>query len=68
MFSMLNPQPNGAGFVGFNTNATWDLSAYNGVELRVRGQGDNYVYKVNFRHNGQGSGDIAYEVLYEVSN
>lgn len=66
MFSMINPQPNGAGFVGFNSQDTWDLSSYNGVQLKVRGQGDNYVYKVNFRHNGQGSGNISYEVFYEV--
>ncbi|KAG0718252.1 hypothetical protein GWK47_052790 [Chionoecetes opilio] len=47
MFSLLNPQPNGAGFVGFNNNNTWDLSPYSGVGLRVRGQGDNHVYKPN---------------------
>lgn len=66
MFSMLNPQPNGAGFVGFNTHDAWDLSPYHGVELRVRGQGDNYVYKVNFRHNGQGSNHVSYEAFYEI--
>ncbi|MPC45397.1 hypothetical protein E2C01_039095 [Portunus trituberculatus] len=68
MFSMINPQPNGAGFVGFNSQDTWDLSSYNGIELKVRGQGDNYVYKVNLRHNGEGTGGIAYEIFYEVSN
>lgn len=68
MFSLLNPQPNGAGFVGFSTNDTWDLSQYSGIELKVRGQGDNYIYKLNFRHKGQDSGSIAYEAFYEVSN
>lgn len=66
MFSMLNPQPNGAGFVGFYTDDHQDLSAFTGLRLRVRGQGDNNVYKLNLRHNGQGPNDVAYEAFYEV--
>ena len=66
MFSMLNPQPNGAGFVGFYTEKHRDLSSYTGLGLRVRAQGDNNVYKVNLRHNGQGTNEINYEAFYEV--
>ncbi|XP_050690494.1 uncharacterized protein LOC126982479 isoform X2 [Eriocheir sinensis] len=66
MFSMLNPQPNGAGFVGFYTDDHWDLGAYSGLELRVRSQGDNRVYKLNLRHNRQGTNEVAYETFYEV--
>lgn len=66
MFSMLNLQPNGAGFVGFYNEDAWNLSPYSGVELRVRGQGDNSIYKLNMRHNGQGTHDVAYEAFYEV--
>ncbi|XP_071539597.1 uncharacterized protein [Panulirus ornatus] len=66
MFSLLNPQPNGAAFVGFSTNDDWDLSQYSGLEMKVRGQGDNYVYKVNLRHKGQGEGSVSYEAFYEI--
>ncbi|KAK4308750.1 hypothetical protein Pmani_019579 [Petrolisthes manimaculis] len=66
MFSMINPQPNGAGFVGFATHDGWDLSRHSGVELRVRGQGENLVYKVNFKHKGQGDGTVSYEAFYEI--
>lgn len=66
MFSMLNPQPNGAGFVGFGNHDGWDLSRFSGIELRVRGQGDNLIYKVNFKHKGQGDGTVSYEAFYEV--
>lgn len=68
MFSMLNPQPNGAGFVGFYIDDPWDLSTFSGLKLKVRGQGDNTVYKLNLRHNGQGTNEVAYETFYEVSN
>lgn len=68
LFSMLNPQPNGAGFVGFATDDGWDLSHYSGIELKVRAQGENFHYKVNFRHKGQreGDGSPSYEAHYEV--
>merc|ERR1712212_58515 len=65
-FSMLNPQPNGAGFVGAAINDGWDLSHYTVLEMRVRGQGDNYIYKVNFSHKGQGVGDPSYQIFFEV--
>lgn len=52
-FSMLNPQPNGAGFAGTYTNDGWNLSNHSALEMKVRGQGDNYIYKVNFQHKGQ---------------
>ncbi|KAG7177597.1 uncharacterized protein LOC121861347 [Homarus americanus] len=66
MFSMINPQPNGAGFVGFVNHDKWNLSYFSGIELKVRGQGENYIYKVNFKHKGQGDGSISYEAFYEI--
>ncbi|XP_042864254.1 uncharacterized protein C9E9.15-like [Penaeus japonicus] len=66
-FTMLNPQPNGAGFAGTFTNDGWDLSQHSALEMRVRGQGDNYVYKVNFQHKGQEpSAYPSYESFFTV--
>lgn len=46
MFSLLNPQPNGAGFVGFFTNChDLDLSKYRSIRMRYRAQGQNFHYK-----------------------
>ncbi|KAK7072853.1 hypothetical protein SK128_007831 [Halocaridina rubra] len=67
-FSMLNPQPNGAGFVGFVTHDGWNLRNFSGIELKVRGQGENFIYKVNFKHKGQLSddGSPSYETFFKV--
>ncbi|XP_068243161.1 uncharacterized protein [Palaemon carinicauda] len=68
LFSMLNPQPNGAGFVGFVTDDAWDLKPFSGIELKVRAQGESFHYKVNFKHKGQKTGNESpsYEAFYEV--
>jgi len=67
-FTMLNPQPNGAGFAGIYNKDGWDLSQHTALEMRVRGQGDNYIYKVNLKHKGQASDDgtPSYQVFFEV--
>lgn len=69
-FSLINPQPNGAGFAGVAyRKKSFDLSAYSGLKLSVRAQGENYIYKVILRHhNDQSSLQPSYEIFFEVSD
>ena len=66
-FSLLNPQPNGAGFAGVRTRGTWDLRDFDEICLRCRGQGQNSHYKIVLRHKGQESNeDIEYEQYFDA--
>ncbi|XP_076234701.1 uncharacterized protein LOC143179375 isoform X2 [Calliopsis andreniformis] len=64
-FTLLNPQPNGAGFAGVRTMTNLNLSPFNNIEITCRGQGSNSHYKVILRHRGLHSNeDITYEQLF----
>ncbi|XP_058799151.1 uncharacterized protein LOC131668752 [Phymastichus coffea] len=66
-FSLLNPQPNGAGFAGVRTPVTWDLREFNEFRMKCRGQGQNSHYKVVLRHkNSSSNDDIEYEQFFEA--
>jgi hypothetical protein len=67
-FSLLNPQPNGAGFAGVSYRKnSFDLSSFTGLKLSVRAQGENFVYKVILRHhNEESSLQPSYENFFEV--
>ncbi|CAF1141790.1 unnamed protein product [Adineta steineri] len=67
-FSLLNPQPNGAAFVGVSyRKKSFDLSLFTGLKLSVRAQGENFVYKVILRHhNEQSSLQPSYEIFFEL--
>ena len=67
-FTLLNPQPNGAGFAGVAyRNRTFDLGAFTGLKLSVRAQGENFFYKVILRHhNEESSLQPSYEIFFEV--
>ena len=67
-FSLLNPQPNGAAFAGIAyRKKSFDLSSFTGLNLSVRAQGENFVYKVILRHhNEQSSLQPSYEIFFEV--
>ncbi|CAF1327518.1 unnamed protein product [Rotaria sordida] len=67
-FSLLNPQPNGAGFVGIAyRNKSFDLSSFTGLQLSVRAQGENFIYKVILRHhNEESSLQPSYEIFFEL--
>ncbi|XP_017886893.1 uncharacterized protein LOC108629047 [Ceratina calcarata] len=67
LFTLLNPQPNGAGFAGVRTMTNLDLSNFENIEINCRGQGSNSHYKVVLRHKGQHSNrDITYEQFFMV--
>lgn len=68
-FSLLNPQPNGAGFVGvIYRKQSFDLSSFTGLKLTVRAQGENYYYKLILRHHNQESSlEPSYENFFEVT-
>ena len=67
-FTLLNPQPNGAGFAGVRTLTNLNLSSLKNIEINCRGQGENEHYKVVLRHNGLHSNeDITYEQFFTVS-
>ena len=66
-FTLLNPQPNGAGFAGVRTLTQWDLSNFKDIAITCRGQGSNQSYKVILRHNGyQSNDDVSYEQFFTV--
>ncbi|KAL1124199.1 hypothetical protein AAG570_001969 [Ranatra chinensis] len=51
-FTMLNPQPNGAGFAGVRTETKLNLEGYSRFQIEMRGQGANSGYKICLRHKG----------------
>lgn len=67
-FTLLNPQPNGAGFAGVSyRKQKFDLSSFTGLKLSARAQGENYVYKVILRHHHEESSLLpSYEIFFEV--
>lgn len=67
LFTMINPQPNGAGFAGYNTDGNWDLSEHCILELHIRPQGQSEHYKINLRHKGQDTRNGSYEHFFKVN-
>lgn len=66
-FTLLNPQPNGAGFAGVRIPMNINLSDFENIEINCRAQGKNNHYKVVLRHKGQSSNkDISYEQFFEA--
>lgn len=64
-FTLLNPQPNGAGFAGIRTMTNLNLSNFENIEINCRGQGNNSHYKIVLRHKGLHSNeDITYEQFF----
>lgn len=67
-FTLLNPQPNGAGFAGVKKPVNFDLSSFKNIEITCRGQGQNNHYKISLRHRGQNSNqDLSYEHFFTVN-
>jgi len=68
MFSLINPQPSGAGFVGFFTVGQWDLSGFSNITLQARAQGEATRYKFYMKHHGDNPGGSggAYEGYFEM--
>ncbi|XP_065341264.1 uncharacterized protein LOC135940344 [Cloeon dipterum] len=52
-FSLLNPQPNGAGFAGVRKAVQLDLTGHTAIKVRARVQGPNLHYKMVLRHKGE---------------
>lgn len=52
-FTLLNPQPNGAGFAGVRTETHLNLTGLTNIDIDCRGQGEVEGYKVVLRHRGQ---------------
>ncbi|XP_043275063.1 uncharacterized protein [Venturia canescens] len=67
-FTLLNPQPNGAGFAGVRTRTNLDLTGYKYIEMLCRAQGANQNYKIVLRHRGMAAdSDVEYEHFFSVS-
>ncbi|XP_075211311.1 uncharacterized protein LOC142318757 isoform X2 [Lycorma delicatula] len=67
VFTLLNPQPNGAGFAGVRTNTQLNLTDYSKVVLYLRGQGQNSGYKVVLRHKNQNNEPFpSYEQMFQA--
>ncbi|XP_018058241.1 PREDICTED: uncharacterized protein LOC108693692 [Atta colombica] len=66
-FTLLKPQPNGAGFAGVRKLTNLNLSRYRNIEITCRGQGQNMHYKISLRHRGQNSNMyFSYEQFFTV--
>ncbi|KAL4704068.1 hypothetical protein ACJJTC_001990 [Scirpophaga incertulas] len=50
LFTLLNPQPNGAGFAGVRAIRKYNLTGYTMLQIRCRGQGEYSGFKVVLRH------------------
>ena len=67
-FTLLNPQPNGAGFASYRVDVNLDLSNYKKIQMLCRGQGENLGYKINLRHKKQNREPFpSYEQMFQVS-
>lgn len=68
-FTLLNPQPNGAGFAGMRTFTSLNLSDKSKLIMSCRGQGQSYDYKVVLRHRGlDAEPNPTYEQTFQVSS
>ncbi|XP_043672444.1 uncharacterized protein LOC122631170 [Vespula pensylvanica] len=66
-FTLLNPQPNGAGFAGVRTRVNLNLTDFETIVITCRGQGKNNHYKAVLRHKGLDSNkDLSYEQFFQV--
>lgn len=64
-FTLLNPQPNGAGFAGVRTVTNFDLADCKNLEITLRAQGENDRYKVVLRHKYlHAESDPSYEQFF----
>ncbi|XP_011867988.1 PREDICTED: uncharacterized protein LOC105562073 isoform X2 [Vollenhovia emeryi] len=68
LFTLLNPQSNGACFAGVRKLTNLDLSGFKSIEIACRGQGQNSHYKISLRHRGENSNrDLSYEQFFTVT-
>lgn len=66
-FTLLNPQPNGAGFAGVRTFTHLDLTNRSAIALHCRAQGQNFDYKMVLRHRGlNDEPNPTYEQTFQV--
>lgn len=66
-FTLLQPQPNGAGFAGVQRQVSLNLSNYSNILIRCRGEGENDHYKIVLKHNNEmAHQDITYEHVFTV--
>ena len=66
-FTLLNPQPNGAAFAGVRVQTNWDLSSYDSLKIRCRGQGQNKGYKIVLSHKNQPKDGVNYEQTFDAT-
>ncbi|XP_075211308.1 uncharacterized protein LOC142318756 isoform X2 [Lycorma delicatula] len=67
LFTLLNPQPDGAGFAGVKTNTQLNLLNYTKIIINLRGQGQNAGYKVVLRHKNQNNEPFpSYEQIFQA--
>lgn len=65
LFTLLNPQKNGACFAGMRKVAPLNLENYKSINLKIRGQGQFKGYKVVLRQPG---GNYSFCNFFEVYN
>ncbi|XP_024940766.1 uncharacterized protein LOC107267659 isoform X3 [Cephus cinctus] len=64
LFTLFNPQPNGSGFAAVRCETTFNLSDFNNIILKCRGQGMNVKYKMLLRHKGLGKDSAVYGQIF----
>lgn len=66
-FTLLNPQPNAAGFAGVRTETNLNLTGYTDININCRAQGENSGYKIVLRHRGENNEPFpTYEQFFNV--
>jgi len=53
LFTLLNPQPNGAGFAGVTKTGDLDLSSFETIQMKIRTQGAYNGFKFILRNNNE---------------
>ena len=67
-FVLLNPQPNGACFVGLNIDGPYDFTNFSGLEIKFRRQAQNIsIWKVLLKTSASVDRFTGYEQMFKAS-
>lgn len=66
LFTLFNPRPNKLGYAAVKCDASFDLTGYNCITIKCRGQGVNLKYKMLLRHKGMDTNSIVYGQIFTV--
>lgn len=68
LFTLFNPRPNKLGYAAVRCDTNFDLSDYNCITIKCRGQGINFKYKMLLRHKGMDINSMVFGQTFTVIN